>query len=563
MKKNVLASLLILSAMHAFTQSMPVITRLEGVGAGERFLRLADGEYDKILGNVTHGEVIYRPGFAPIHVEVVNPLDTKAGVYIITFVDPFPGDTLSSGTKWILLNAAGDTLAIADLPISQSNEQLISDLGISIRIEQSDDTGDKKDQTNGKIGYFLTYDDPDKADWLTFVYDDMGDSPSFNFVQTELHWYPNYLLDPWQALSDFSPFVPFVITDCSQEEPAENPSGWVITPGWVDPNGKHIQAPEFGGVLQSLNNVDIILTSDTSKWSRCIVVETSNVFYTGPEFLGLRAEGNKKSLQARSRLSVGKRDNDGDGLPDPDGAKDINGNPVTGMGWFPGYAVDVETGERLNIFFGENSAYGDSIGDQTVAKFLGLGNEAYDMVWNPGKDILLTEALNFSPLEAYCGGQHYIYVTRTKYDQCAVLRKDIDKTGIIKSRALAKITWTAIPVLKNDTTISLLPLNDGLIPNKAFIRLRVDNPYQLKEGNGEYNDYPTYRFKLDGTTAIEDVALEKSSFILYPNPATNTLSIDGTFDWIGETSIRLFNTNGILMLENTFQNQEKMVIDLR
>ena len=27
------------------------------------------------------------------------------------------------------------------------------------------------------------------------------------------------------------------------------------------------------------------------------------------------------------------------------------------MGWFPGYAIDVESGCRLNIFFGENSVY--------------------------------------------------------------------------------------------------------------------------------------------------------------------------------------------------------------
>ena len=25
------------------------------------------------------------------------------------------------------------------------------------------------------------------------------------------------------------------------------------------------------------------------------------------------------------------------------------------MGWFPGYAVDIETGERLNVIFSEDS----------------------------------------------------------------------------------------------------------------------------------------------------------------------------------------------------------------
>ena len=34
---------------------------------------------------------------------------------------------------------------------------------------------------------------------------------------------------------------------------------------------------------------------------------------------------------------------------------DKDGNPYNsgtmGMGWFPGYAIDLETGERLNIIF--------------------------------------------------------------------------------------------------------------------------------------------------------------------------------------------------------------------
>ncbi|MBP6680570.1 MAG: T9SS type A sorting domain-containing protein [Saprospiraceae bacterium] len=561
MKKTTLSSLLILNAILAFTQSYPVITRLEGVGAGENFLELADGEYDKMFANATYGEVIYKPGKAPISVQIVNPLDVKEGTYFITFVDPTPNDTLSLNTRWILLNENGDTLAVADYPISQYNEQFISDLGISIRINQSDDAGDQRDISNGTIGFSLTYGDTSQPQWLTFISDDFGNTPFTNFIQTEMPSYPDYIFDPDRAYSTFAPWVPFILTDTGQDEPAENPFGWIITPGWLDPSGDLIQTPQFGGVLQSLNNIDIILTSDTNKWSRCVVVETANFFHTGPD-IGLETEGNKKNLQARSRPSVGKRDNDNDGFPDPDGANDANGNPLTGMGWFPGYAVDLETGDRLNIFFGENSAYGDFVGNQTVAEILGLGHEAYDMIWNPGKQIILSGS-EVTPLEAFAGGQQYVYVARTKYDGCSELRKDIDRTGIIKARALAKVTWCAIPLTMDDPNIELLPLNEGLIPNDVTIKLRVDNPYQLKEGNGQYNDYPTYRFKLEGTTAIEDAASEKSSFNLYPNPATNTVSIEGTSYWIGETSIRLFNTNGILMLENTFQNQDKMVIDLR
>jgi hypothetical protein len=292
-----------------------------------------------------------------------------------------------------------------------------------------------------------------------------------------------------------------------------------------------------------------------------VVVETGHNYYTDINFLGLHTEGNKKSLQARSRPSVGKYDADNDGFPDPDGAIDVNGNPLTGMGWFPGYAVDVETGDRLNIFFGENSAYGDLVGDLTVAEQLGLGHEAFDMIWNPGNQIILPTGAQLTPLEAYCGGQQYMYVTCTKYDACKSLRNNVDRTGLLKARELAKVTWCAIPLTIDDPDIHLLPLNEGLIPNDVIIKLRVDNPYQLAEGNGQFNDYPTYRFNLEGTTSIEETVAKEFYFILYPNPLNNLLNIETKVDLFGETIIRIFNSNGGLMLEKTFQDQETMDMD--
>ncbi|MEO6132291.1 MAG: hypothetical protein ABIQ02_10620, partial [Saprospiraceae bacterium] len=413
------------------------------------------------------------------------------------FTDPMPGDTLSQNAGWKIYNTSDPSKVYTnEKPLSQLNEQLIADLGISVFIGQSDDAGDRADKSNGTIGYSVEYKDASKPQWLNFVGDDLAGAPIFNFIQTELPTYPNYLLDPDRAFSTFAPWVPFILTDFMQDEPAENPLGWNITPAWLDPSAGIM--PQFGSKLQALNNVDIIFTSDTSKWSRCAVVETANAYYTSTTApgIGLKTEGDKKSLQARSRPSVGKRDNDGDGFPDPDGAKDANGNPLTGMGWFPGYAVDVETGLRLNIFFGENSVYRDFVADA-----LGVGNIGFDMIWNPSSEIVLPSQGQISPLEVFVGGQQYIYVTRSTYDGCAVIRKDLDRTGPIKARDLAVVTWTAIPVLSNDPTVSLLPLNDGLIPNDVTFKLRVDNPYQLAVGNGNFNKYPTYKIEFKGVTA--------------------------------------------------------------
>lgn len=474
----------------------PVVTRLEGVGAGENFLELAPGEYEKILEGTNNGEVTYASGGSPVRVQVFNPLVVQDGEYILTMVDPHPSDTLAITSGWIFYNVnTPDKVYESEKNLAQLNEQLIADLGISVFIGQSDDVGDKKDDSNGTIGYSVDYKDGSKPEWLTFLGDDAGGTPLTNFVQTELPAYPNYFYDPKQAFSKFAPFVPFFLVDADPAEPAENPLGWNITPGWLDPAGTAVQNPQFGGVLGALNNVDIVLTSDTSKWSRCVVVETANVYHTSPEApgAGLETEGNKKSFTSRARPSVGKYDKDGDGFPDPDG------DPVTGMGWFPGYAIDVETGQRLNIFFGENSVYRDIFADN-----IGAGTEGYDMIWNPSSIIVGQNATNPGPYELFVGGQQYIYVTREKYDGCAAIRKDIDRTSApLKARQLAKISWTAIPLLVDDPLISLLPLNEGIIPNDVTIKIRVDNPYELAAGNGQFNKYPSYRIKFSGVSPQE------------------------------------------------------------
>ncbi len=491
----------------------PVVTRLEGIGAGENFLELDPAEYDSILsGTNTTGEITYAPGASPVRVQVFNPLVVQDGEYILRMVDPFPSDTLSAFTGWEFYNVNDpDNIYRSEKPLATLNEQLIADLGISVFIGQSNDVGDGSED-QGTIGYDLQFADP-ANEWLGFIPDDLGGLPQLNYIQTELPEYPNFLYDPNRVFSTFAPWVPFFLVDTDVNEPAENPSGWSITPGWVDPQGGSIQNPTFNPGLSALNNVDIVLTSDTAKWSRCVVVETATPYYYDPPPIGfdLDAEGNKKSMQLRAKPSVGRYDGDGDGFPDPDG------EGVIGMGWFPGYAIDVETGERLNIFFGENSVYSG-----IVQEGLQLGNEANDMVWNPTNQAFLGSTGGFTQLELYLGGQQYIYVTRQKYDGCAQLRTSLDRTGVVKARALASVTWVAMPVLSPDPTVALKPLNEGLIPSDVTVKLRVDNPYQKATGNGQFADYPAYRIKFEGVTAADKEGEELNEALadinVVPNP---------------------------------------------
>ena len=86
----------------------------------------------------------------------------------------------------------------------------------------------------------------------------------------------------------------------------------MVTACWLD-NGQATVQNQANAKLQNLNNVDIVLTKDKSKWSRCIVVETANTYFTD---LGLTTGGGSRNMERRNVPSVTNDDNDNDGLPD-------------------------------------------------------------------------------------------------------------------------------------------------------------------------------------------------------------------------------------------------------
>ena len=75
---------------------------------------------------------------------------------------------------------------------------------------------------------------------------------------------------------------------------------------------------------------------------------------------------------------------------DPTNPDDPNYISANGMGWFPGYAINTITGERLNIMFGEDSRY--------------VQYNGRDMMWNP-------VSTDVEGSQNYIlGGRHFIYV---------------------------------------------------------------------------------------------------------------------------------------------------------
>lgn len=499
----------------------PIITRLDGVGAGETFLEVSDESREEIFNETNDGKVVYEPNSSPVNVQVINPFKIVDGEYELRITDSNDDGQLDS---WTVTDQQGN-VTNSERSISDLNEQLLGIYGFSVTIAQTDDAGDNIDDSNGTIGFGIEYADPDGPEWLTAFIDQPGGP--FDYVKTE-SGRPGNTADPNQAFSNFSDggLVPFRLTDSNNGLGAD----FVVSPFWQTLNPLQNVVREQLPPLSGLNNIDIVFTSDKDKWSRCVIVEAANEeYYLSPSLgLGLETEGGARNLDLRQAPSVGKEAG-ADGKPLPDGDTDSAGNPRIGMGWFPGYAIDVESGERLNIFFAENSVYDcsvagiDELCDRGVFATPPTGR---DMMFNPTFEqfVAFDNPQDFDIRSAYAGGQHFIYVTNEPYDRCEALYDGLALNGgddFSQFMAFNSITWTGIPAMTRGT--EMLSYADGLIPNEAIVKARVDNPYAVKEGMGTNEGDPTYLLDFEGVTASEFSGKQELDSILsevrvVPNP---------------------------------------------
>jgi hypothetical protein len=538
------------------------ITRLQGVGAGGNFLDLTADTRVALLTPGFDSTLTYKPGRAPINVTIFNPFEVKDGDYELVLIDHNNSDTqIDPDAHWQLRKLPDGIPVVSDQSIAQINEQIVAQYGFSVSIVQTVNPGDLADEQNGAIGMEVEYTNPD-IHWLTGWPD--GDVAPFNYVRTkklEVDYDPNKdlkPLDPQQRLSTLGNakdgrlgwFVPYVLTDWRLINLTNNPNDRMMSPAWQDqysiaPEGlfsiKASQGDSAGEIprrhkLAALPNVDIVLTSDKSKWSRCVVVEGATPYYTDTSrykyvrkpFLWPEGPngGKRNHFDLRYALSVGKDDTDGDGIPDPDGdiyppgtPKNLAGKPVYGMGWFPGYAVDVETGRRLNVFFSENSCFAKSVNPEFTGR---------DMLWNPTNRVVIPTLSDIQGL--ILGGQHWVYVTYTDYDSCKALQHALTPEFYTGAQAFSQkipqiqnIAWAGMVQLAPGSAMK--PLKDGLIPDDAVVKLRVDHPYQTWWNPSDptrKNAHPKYLIKIRGKEPLPFASVQINNALdsvkAVPNP---------------------------------------------
>jgi len=571
--------------LNSFYGDGPEITRIEGNGNGGRNMDLTQESVNTILQPPYFMEQpVYQRARGPIEVKVVDPISLKKGTYYVAIdgpASPTSMATMDITSRWALLNENFDTLVVSDADISVGSEQILFDqegnfTGLSVTVKQVQQPGDNRQTNNGFIEATLEISNPSNV-YMGFIPD--------NDVIPALNW----ILSGSQTI-DAPIDLPF---DPDQVyERITLGSGGGLAPYRMTSSAK--DGPSWAGVItlpaarvDFIQSVDLVLTPDKSKWTRVPVLETDsieNFSYVHPDL----ASAKPRKMDLRRSPSVDKEGRYAtvDGTATGALLTSASSNPEDanfisewGMGWFPGYAISVETGERLNMAFGEDS-------------YLAQAN-GRDMLFNPtGIDPNSTTGdigNIITPFgDAILGGKHFIYIfgsnqsfgslyTATpRYDQ-GVFAMSILKTNNgrpvdnDKRQFIRGAMWTGMPV-------SII--GSPWLSEELKVRMRVTKPYmrfqnyQNEAVAAPINDNkPLYKFSLDGLApTIGDVSTARSAMDLInvvPNPyyaysAYETNQLDNRIKITNlpvECTITIYNISGSLIRRFTKSDNRITSVD--
>lgn len=513
----------------------PKITRIEGSGNGGMVLELTEESVNSILENSSLANPEYSENNGPINVYVYDPIKVPTADFELQFVDPkMPQDpadyrNVSTKAKWMLIKKTPnpEETIIADTTYGTDYEQIIPDWGLALKIDKVyGPTTDTLLSDNGFIEATMEFEDITKI-WLTGLSD--SDPSTNRDVPWPYNWIRAGKLDVEgdnvedRAVDDY---VKSAGTFFDPNEVYEKMLSGRIAPYMLVARNttSTTGVPTFGMAhgssvpkdfdISTLASIDLVLTpkgaTDKKYWTQCMVIEMGEDSKLN--------EGGAAKFDIRNHNSW-------------TGEVDGNGNPIystteRGRSWFPGYAINVETGERLNIIFGEDSYFEEENGR--------------DMLWNPTYTFQNPAAAQYEIDKYPWGGKHWIYIMDSKpanifsntfkynavYDHADKYMEFFKKENYSPSTVDARKFWTQgmytmLPIMSypyKTTSIS-----EGLVPNEAKIRIRLQKPYAAYKtsDNPVNNNLPTYRFSTSeiAMTLGEDLgknAMEKINIV--PNP---------------------------------------------
>ncbi|MBI4645710.1 MAG: hypothetical protein HY738_03695, partial [Bacteroidia bacterium] len=374
------------------------VTRLEGLGTGDNYLKLTQVTHDEIMAGPPWKTQYpkYQPKYGPVNIKIVDPLNVVEDEFIIRFDTTennmiFTNGFIKKG-KWCIYKASEEAQIVRDstgdiitFPSSTiwsdstflfNNEQLILEYGFTIKFVQVDipmkksyldtirDAKPVNDyiENNGFIGANFYFSDSSNY-WLFSLPDD-DDCSAFDWIRAgttkddnepKCNDYPMTVMDVSGYPDEFEIYEdilsgmwgPFVL--CSKDYYGHSHQFYGI--GYSD---------AISGIFSDFTKyripgVDIYITKDRNKWTRCPVIEmcendTTDAPDDHKEIPG-PSQGNTYKFAMRRAPSIDKDGNFADTTQPGNLSNTEAPNYIfsRGMGWFPGYAIDVETGHRLNM----------------------------------------------------------------------------------------------------------------------------------------------------------------------------------------------------------------------
>lgn len=515
----------------------PKVTRLEGQGNGGNALDFTAASEDSIVRFFKMRQPTYENGRGPLKIKVVDPLRIVKGDFEFTMRRLKDSAVASPVTNLILGSVEADSIIwkmtgtytdlqgqtksktwYANMAIAVGNEQLIFGtnnefLGFSVIVQQAEDpaailppaSGPRPVLAKTLLESSMSFADGSNK-WLSGVADIDG-TTLMNWIRAGKDDLPatggNTFDDKGVAGSKGTAYIdddqlfekivdrtwaPYRVVATNKDLP----NGLIGAFGYEDASAP-LCVVQNNSDLRTLASVDVVFTSDKSKWTRCPVLDLSAGRY----------------YRLRRMPSIDKNGNYADTITNTVGSNNENDahfiSPI-GMSWFPGYAINLETGERLNLMFGENSA--------------DTANYGHNMKWDPTSKV--RESVG-GTLNYYFGGKHAIYVLGHNSDTtfapgssgitnmpCDIPNYDYGKAAIkllryadslwgnptnpVKTRArnalgavMQDAMYVNVPIIRGGYNIYDANRMPTGIPTVARVKIRVSKPYRYALG-GHYSN---------------------------------------------------------------------------